>query len=36
MAGEVINQNNEYDCLLDELLKGKTPEQILGNDGLVL
>jgi putative transposase len=35
MAREVSIKNEEQDRLLDELLKGKTPEQILGESGLL-
>jgi transposase-like protein len=35
MAREVSTVNEEQDRLLDELLKGKTPEQILGESGLL-
>jgi len=35
MAREVTNKNDETDRLLDELIKGKTPEQILGEGGLL-
>ncbi len=35
MARETTNKNEEHDRLLDELLKGKTPEQIFGENGLV-
>lgn len=35
MAREVINKNEETNRLLDELIKGKTPEQILGEGGLI-
>lgn len=35
MAREVTRKNEEHDRLLDELLKGKTPEQILGENGLI-
>lgn len=35
MAREVSTVNTEQDRLLDELLEGKSPEQILGEHGLV-
>jgi putative transposase len=35
MAREVKEVNPEQDRLLDELLRGKTPEQILGEHGLI-
>lgn len=35
MAREATNKNEEHDRLLDELLKGKAPEQILGENGLL-
>lgn len=35
MAREVKDVNAEQDRLLDELLKGKTPEQILGENGII-
>jgi transposase-like protein len=35
MAREVSNVNEDQDRLLDELLKGKTPDQILGESGLI-
>lgn len=35
MAREVSKVNEDQDRLLDELLKGKTPEQILGESGLI-
>lgn len=36
LAGcEVTNRNEDTDCLIDELLKGKTPEEILGAHGLI-
>lgn len=35
MAREVKDVNAEQDRLLDELLKGKTPEQILGENGIL-
>jgi transposase-like protein len=35
MAREVSTVNEEQDRLLDELLKGKTPDQILGESGLI-
>ncbi len=35
MAREVNDTNAEHDHLLDALLKGKTPEQILGEHGLI-
>lgn len=35
MARAVSIKNEEQDRLLDELLKGKTPDQILGDVGTV-
>lgn len=35
MARDVKDVNADQDRLLDELLKGKTPEQILGENGLL-
>lgn len=35
MAREVTNKNEETDRLIDELLKGKTPEEILGTHGVI-
>ena len=35
MAREVSTVNEEQDRLLDELLKGKSPDQILGESGLI-
>jgi putative transposase len=35
MAREVSNTNEDQDHLLDKLLKGKTPDQILGENGLM-
>ena len=35
MAREMREVNPEQDRLLDELLKGKTPEQILGEQTLI-
>ena len=35
MTRDMTNKNEEHDRLLDELLKGKSPEQILGAQGLI-
>lgn len=35
MAREVSTVNEEQDRLLGELLKGKSPDQILGESGLI-
>ncbi len=35
MAREVSTTNTEQDALLDKLLEGKTPDQILGESGLI-